>query len=72
MRIGSSAQGAINLIDGFKRPPNSGGDVQLGVGNNDVGALVQETVEDFRTISATRGIAIEAPAPETPIQALVE
>ncbi|NDC39489.1 MAG: response regulator, partial [Proteobacteria bacterium] len=66
LRIGSSAQGAINLIDEFLSARRiQEGTLILKPSLHDVCSLVREAAADFETIAAARSITLElAPNPE--------
>jgi signal transduction histidine kinase len=73
LRIGSSAQGAINLIDEFLSARRiQEGTLILRPAAHDIGALLQEAAADFETISAARSIALEVEPLSASIHAQVD
>jgi signal transduction histidine kinase len=73
LRIGSSAQGAINLIDEFLSARRiQEGTLILKPAAHDICALVREAATDFETIAAARTISLEVEQMPTPIPAQVD
>jgi len=73
LRIGSSAQGAINLIDELLSARRiQEGTLILKPVAHDIGALLREALSDFETISTSRSIALVSDFGTAPVQAMVD